>query len=269
MKNNLQVVATREFNGITLNCYQDKEQKDPTDFWATREQIGLALGYAFPREAIGKIHERNKERLDKFSGEVKLTTPSGVQTTTVYNFKGLLEICRYSQQPNANKVIDLLWDIADEIRRTGRYSVKNDNSALPAGVLEGASFIFKAAGVVGNQAVLALDRVYQSYTGRSAIETGGITLTAPTQRQLLTPTEIGKHFGLKAQRVNEILADNGFQHKIFGNWEPLKLGEKFAVMLDVGKIHGKGTAVRQLKWDSTILEVFREFMKGMKTKEEE
>ena len=69
--------------------------------------------------------------------------------------------------------------------------------------------------------------------------------------------------------MNEILADQGYQHKIFGNWEALKAGEKFAVMLDVGKRHGKGTAVRQLKWDSAILDVFREFMKGMKTKEEE
>ena len=106
MKNDLQVVATREFNGITLNCYQEKEQNYPTDFWATREQIGLALGYAFPREAIGKIHERNKERLDKFSSEVILTTEAGVRNTTVYSFKGLLEICRYSQQPNANKVLE-------------------------------------------------------------------------------------------------------------------------------------------------------------------
>ena len=246
MKNDLQVVATREFNGITLNCYQEAGQVDPTDFY-----------------------ERNKERLDKFSGEVKLTTPSGVQTTTVYSFKGLLEICRYSQQPNANKVIDVLWDIADEIRRTGRYSVKNENSALPAGVLEGASFIFNVAGIVGNQAVLALDRVYRSYTGRSAIETGGIILTAPTQKQLLTPSDIGRHFGLKAQRVNEILADKGYQHKIFGKWEVLKPGEKFAVMLDVGKKHGNGTAIRQLKWDSSILDVFGEFMKGLKTREDE
>ena len=39
-----------------------------------------------------------------------------------YNFKGLLEICRYSNQPVANAVIDKLWDIADEIRRTGMYA---------------------------------------------------------------------------------------------------------------------------------------------------
>ena len=121
---NLQLITSREFNGFTLDCYIEPEQTDRGNFWATREQIGELLGYEYPREAIGKIHQRNKERLDKFSSEVKLTTEAGVRTVTVYNFKGLLEICRYSNQPVANQVIDVLWEIADEIRRTGSYSVK-------------------------------------------------------------------------------------------------------------------------------------------------
>ena len=122
MNEGMQVAATREFNGITLRCYQEAGQVDPTDFWATREQIGQALGYADPTDAIAKIHKRNKERLDRFSGMDRLSTPEGgTQMTTIYNFKGLLEICRYSNQPVANQVIDVLWDIADEIRRTGSY----------------------------------------------------------------------------------------------------------------------------------------------------
>ena len=44
-----------------------------------------------------------------------------VQAATVYNFKGLLEICRYSNQPAANAVIDFLWDVADDIRKHGMY----------------------------------------------------------------------------------------------------------------------------------------------------
>ena len=79
------------------------------------------LGYAEPRKAIGKIHERNKARLDKFSSDVKLTTEAGERTATVYSFKGLLEICRYSNQPKADAVMDFLWDVADEIRKTGSY----------------------------------------------------------------------------------------------------------------------------------------------------
>ena len=131
MSNELQLLTTREFNGHVLDCYVDPEQEDKSEFWATREQIGRLLGYRHPRKAIKDIHLRNKERLDMFSKTVelpKLFNGAQVEPTfrnepiaTVYNFKGLLEICRYSNQPNANAVIDVLWDIADEIRRTGMY----------------------------------------------------------------------------------------------------------------------------------------------------
>lgn len=122
MSNELELLTTREFNGYTLNCYIDPEQEDKSEFWATREQIGRLLGYSKPRKSITAIHLRNKERLDKFSRRIQIDSPlGGRQMTTVYNFKGLLEVCRYSNQPNANAVIDVLWDIADEIRRTGMY----------------------------------------------------------------------------------------------------------------------------------------------------
>ncbi len=122
MTNALQLLTTKNLDGIYLDCYVERGQEHSGDFWATREQIGMLLGYVKPRDAIAHIHMRNKERLDKFSGVVNLSTPSGTQATTVYNFKGLLEICRYSNQPIANDVIDKLWEIADEIRRTGSYN---------------------------------------------------------------------------------------------------------------------------------------------------
>ena len=125
----MELATTREFNGVTLNCYV--EQQDSNDFWATREQIGQALGYATPGISIGKMHERHKDRLDKFSRVSQIDLPSGgVQEVFIYNFKGLLEICRYSNQPVADKVIDVLWDIADEIRRTGSYNAQSELSAL-------------------------------------------------------------------------------------------------------------------------------------------
>ena len=40
----------------------------------------------------------------------------------IYNFKGFLEICRFSNQPKANAVIDFAWNVMDEIRRTGTYT---------------------------------------------------------------------------------------------------------------------------------------------------
>ena len=130
----LKLATTRNFNGNELACYTEDNPQEKYDFWATREQIGRFLGYSKPGIAIGKIHQRNKERLDKFStsvplanpkkGYTNLTTPSeNLQSATVYSFRGLLEICRFSNQPNANKVIDILWDIAYEISQTGYYAI--------------------------------------------------------------------------------------------------------------------------------------------------
>ena len=133
--------------------------------------------------------------------------------------------------------------------------MKAEQPALPAGVMDGAQMIFEAAGIKDNQLSLALDNVYASYTGRSALKTGNVTLTAPTQNQLLTPTQIDDEFGLSARRVNEKLAYAEYQHKIAGKWEPIGAGKQYGVMIDTGKRY-KGTPVRQLKWDSGILSVF-------------
>ena len=125
MSNELSIITSKNFNGVKFDCYK-AEGSNNSDFWATREQIGQLLGYAEPMKSIAKIHERNIDRLNKFSTIVKLTTVEGNRTVTreviVYNFKGLLEICRFSNQPKANAVMDFLWEIADEIRKRGFYA---------------------------------------------------------------------------------------------------------------------------------------------------
>ena len=258
----MQLLTTKHFNSYALDCYVEPEET--SDFWATREQIGTLLEYAEPDTAIRVIHSRNKERLDKFSTSIKLIRVEGnrevERDVTVYSFKGLLEICRYSQQPNANAVMDWLWDVADEIRRTGSYSLKKERPALPSGVMEGARMIFEVAGIKDNQLSIALDKIYTSYTGQSALKTGEVTLVAPTNNQLLNPTDIGQHFGVSAQKINNLLVRKNYQRRLpNGKYEPLELGEPYAVMLDTGKHHSDGTPVRQLKWDSGIIDELEQF----------
>ena len=120
-----------------------------------------------------------------------------------------------------------------------------------------AERILSAAGVTGNQLALALDKTARHYIGVSMLEISGVQLKAPVQEQMLTPTEIGKKLGLSARGVNEKLAGIGFQHKIAGEWEPLEPGLLYAVMLDTNKRHSDGTPVRQLKWNSSILDVIK------------
>ena len=67
---------------------------------------------------------QNKERLDKFSTSLKMKRVEGdrivTRNMTVCKFRGLLEICRYSNQPKADAVMDFLYSIADELRRNGK-----------------------------------------------------------------------------------------------------------------------------------------------------
>ena len=122
----LVLVKRIKFNGMLLDCYIKPEQEDEEDYLLTSEQIGRLLGYEHPQEAIEDIHKRNSPRLEKFSQEAKIMTSSGMQKTRVYNFKGLLEICRHSKQQEAHDVWDWLTDAAEQVITTGSYSLEDE-----------------------------------------------------------------------------------------------------------------------------------------------
>ena len=275
MTSNLQLVKSTQFNGIQFDCYAQDGQQDISDFWATREQIGQLLEYENPNDAIAIIHHRNKERLDKFSTSFKMKGVEGNRTVTrdiiVYDFKGLLEICRYSNQPKANSVMDFLWEIADEIRRTGSYMHNKEQFDLTPNIINSARAILEGAGITGNQCTLALDKVYKSYTGRSLLLTTGIELEAPVKEQPLTPTEIAEILGIGegekgARIVNTLLLNAGYQRQIgekHKKWEPTELGKPYAYMADVSKNNSIGSPTVQLKWYSSILDVVKKLVQEM------
>ena len=222
----MEVLMTKSFNGVQLDCYRADNAAD--DFWATREQIGKLLEYAEPRDAIAKIHRRNQDRIDKFSGVVKLSTPEGgTQDTTVYNFKGLLEICRYSNQPKANAVMDFLWNIADEIRRTGFYATPKKIEDIlndPDSFIE----ILKAYKEEREK--------NQALTEQVAVQTQQIAELQPKAsyydvvlacKDLLSMTQIAKDYGWSAQKMNAWLKEQGVQFKQGHIW---LLYQKYAEM---------------------------------------
>ena len=47
--------------------------------------------------------------------------------------------------------------------------------SLPAGAMEGAKFILECAGITGEEQTVALDKLYKSFTGQSALEAAGIS----------------------------------------------------------------------------------------------
>lgn len=116
---NLKLVTTENFGNLECNFYRNMND----DILLTREQIGQALEYSNPAKAIQKIHLKHKDRLDEFSIRIKssTTTRTGVvenlMTETIYyTQRGIMEICRWSRQPLANKFMDWVWDIVEKYR---------------------------------------------------------------------------------------------------------------------------------------------------------
>ena len=121
----LRLVTTEKFNGVDCNFY-----KADSNMWMTRRQIGQALGYSNPRLAITKIHQAHADRLDPLSSStVSVLVEGKNREATIYNERGIFEICRWSRQPKANEFLDWVWDIIEAYRR-GEFQRKPRETAI-------------------------------------------------------------------------------------------------------------------------------------------
>lgn len=116
---NLKLITTEKFGEVDCDFYRNMNN----DILLTREQIGIALEYANPRNAIKNIHRKHKDRLDLLSTSIKLdkyqsepTSKSEEQERIYYSQRGIMEICRWSRQPKANQFMDWAWNIIDSYR---------------------------------------------------------------------------------------------------------------------------------------------------------
>ena len=243
---NIQLYSNETFSVRTT-------QDDNGTMWFVAKDIAGALEYTLD----GGMSKYFANVPDCWKGGKRIATPGGEQEMLCLTEQGVYFFLGRSDKPKALPY--QMWiagDVVPSIRETGSYSVSNDRFSLKD-YIEGAAAVLEKHKITDNQLVLALDKVYKRFTGFSALEATGTQLITPDKHQLLTPTEIGKHFGINPRKVNDILAGAGFQHKINGSWEPLGEGENYAVMQDVGKAHSDGVPVRQLKWTTDILSVFK------------
>ena len=183
----------------------------------------------------------------------------------IINESGLYALIMQSEKPQAREFRKwVTGEVLPSIRKTGSYSLTGEIKLTLPDILRSARIILEAASIKDNQMALALDSVAESYTGKSLINLSGVNLIAPNNCQLLTPTEIGKLFGLSGRKVNEILCREGYQERVGKGYTPLEAGEPFAVMLDTRKKHSDGTPVRQLKWEDCFLTEISDILEGFK-----
>src|SRR5690625_1525513 len=109
-------------------------------------------------------------------------------------------------------------------------------------------------GLSGNQLLLSASRAVAKTSGVDPLQLLGVTGLEGAHVHF-TPRQLGRHLGMTAREVNLRLFSLGMQDRISGTWVPTEAGTEHAVLLDVGKHHGDGTPVTQLRWKLSILSV--------------
>ena len=98
--NDLVLFKSEVFQGIECDFWSNENR----DVFMTSEQLGMVLGYSFPREGINKIVLRNEYlKNDEFSAEVRMGSPSGMQITRVFNEDGIYEVAFLAKTEKAKE----------------------------------------------------------------------------------------------------------------------------------------------------------------------
>lgn len=127
----LKLVKQSEFLGTMCDFYVDEED----NIYMSRTQIGYALQYKQPQHSILVMHQRHRERLDRFSVEVKgsqFVTPyfnkDKRSSVFMYSERGIYEICRWSNQKVADEFNDWVYATIQSIKMNGYYIVSEKDS---------------------------------------------------------------------------------------------------------------------------------------------
>lgn len=120
----LRLVKQGDFLGTKCDFYVDEDN----NIYMSRTQIGYALEYKNPAHAILVLHQRHRDRMNKFSIEVRssqFVTPFvGIgkdKTAFMYAEQGIYAICGYSNKTIAEKFNDWVYETIISIRKNGYY----------------------------------------------------------------------------------------------------------------------------------------------------
>lgn len=130
----LRLVKQGDFLGTKCDFYVNEDD----EIFMSRTQIGYALKYADPSNAIKNIHNKYPDRFNKWSIEVTgaqfeppLKNNHNATKIYMYEERGIYEACRRSRQKIADDFNDWVFDVIQSIKKNGYYIIsENDNKWL-------------------------------------------------------------------------------------------------------------------------------------------
>lgn len=221
---NLSLVKSYTFHGVQCDFWRNE---DTDSYFMTSDQLGSALGYANPRQAISKVVDRNAYlRTEEFSGVVKMGTPSGEQETRIFTEDGIYEVTMLAKTPIAREFRAKVRKVLKELRkgtikalkpidhRVIEAKAKNAEARLMNARRKDAEFILKAVnqqiGVLSAQAVELLT------INALEIVTGNKTVPRPRIDRHYTASEIAKEVGATANMIGRIAKQLNLKTAEFG-----------------------------------------------------
>lgn len=247
------------FDGKPVRAIID-EKGDP---WFVAKDVCDILGYSDAPKAI-KQHCKYQELLKNDKTPLLEIPARGL---TIINEPDLYRLMMRSTLPDAERFErKVMEEILPQIRKTGSYvapePISVPKSILPA--IEQLPVVSKAhkalvslaksMGLDVNQAALS---AAQSLRTNYRVDVLGLLalpgLESPVQERHLTPTAIGKPFGMSGRAFNLAMCEAGFQFKgDDGEWRPTDKGKPYAVYVDTLKKHRNGTPIQQLRWLESV-----------------
>lgn len=192
------------------------------------------------------------------------------RSLTLWTERGVARHAKILETDTAWEIFEALEDtyfrVREEARAERTAGPPVETSAREIRLMhKHALAIAKAAGLAGNQLLIAANRVTKRGTGFDVLAEMGIThLVAPVNDPLVIPTKLGQDLGgLTPREVNKLLARLGYQwadkdHRDRNLWRPTPKGEALgAQLMDRERSNDTGAA-QQLMWPlAATLEVLR------------
>ena len=223
----------------------------------------------------GKRHDNVMSDIKKMLTELDLRSPefSGDyidgqgRTYSCYHLPRrelLILVSGYSITMRA-KIIDRWQELETEANYRPKIAspsnLNTDAYLESAKIMKATSDVLKDFINDKNQLAISSSQVGYQATGVDIVKASGLQLIASTQKQLLTPSQIGKQMqpSMSGQKVNVLLEDKGFQLKSTDDkgkcvWLITEKGEAFGIYQDTGKRRSCGAPVRQFKWYSSVID---------------
>lgn len=204
-KNEIQVFENTDFGNVRVVEYNGEP------YFVAKEVCDI-LDYTNSRKAIADhVDEEDK-------GVTKCDTPGGKQNLTIINESGLYSLIIGSKLPEAKQFKHWVTsEVLPSIRKTGKYSARKEPDE--AKLLNAKARYARELQRIAN--IETLSPTYKQILIAQAAEIlTGIEFPLPKSEDGKTYSagEVGKMFGVSAQRIGKLANDNDMKTDEYGAW---------------------------------------------------